>query len=158
MTRRRAVLAASVVLLIPGLTGCSFLGIGHKSDSSGTSVFSVKPGQCFLWPTKVKVQLSSIEKIDCSKPHGQEAYASVKYKTAEGSTDYPGDDAIAKFAQGACAEKFGGYVGVNYLDSKLFFTYLAPSARSWQNDDRTVLCFATEAGAPMTGSVKGSGL
>jgi hypothetical protein len=38
-------------------------------------------------------------------------------------------------------------------------TYLLPSARSWQQgEDRSVLCFVTTTGDPLTNSVKGSKL
>ena len=64
---------------------------------------------------------------------------------------------LSAFAQGACAQHFTGYVGVDYLDSSLFFTYLLPSARSWESDDdRDVICFVTTTGGTLTGSVKGS--
>ena len=48
------------------------------------------------------------------------------------------------------------YVGIDYLDSDLFFTYLVPSPRSWEQDDRQVLCMITTAGEPLRGSVKDS--
>ena len=50
------------------------------------------------------------------------------------------------------------YVGVDYLDSSLFYTYLLPSARSWDDDDRSVVCFVTSPGEPLQRSVKGSRL
>lgn len=156
---RWVAVAASAVALAPLLTGCSFLGHG---GGSGTSVFDVKAGQCFAAPTEVKAQISDVNRVGCTQPHDQEAYAAVSYPSASASggaaasSDYPGDSAVAAFAQGACAQKFSSYVGVSYLDSSLFFTYLAPSARSWQDDDRTVLCFVTAAGRQLKGSVKGS--
>lgn len=153
---RRVVTMTAVALLTPTLAGCSFLGIGG-GDTSGESVFSIKPGQCFLSPTEVKTQLSKVTRIDCSKPHGAEAYALPHYP-AGNNANYPGDGAIQKYAEAACASAFQGYVGVSYLDSSLYDTYLAPSPRSWQDDDRTVICLITDAGKPMTGSVKGSKL
>jgi len=146
----------ATALLVPAISGCSFLGIGGDDDSKGVSVFDAKVGQCFAMPSEVKTQISKIEQVDCAKPHYSELYAKVDYKTEDGSKDYPGDDAIDQFAEGACAEAFQSYVGVSYLDSSLYDTYLAPSARSWQDADRTVLCFITDAGTPITGSVKGS--
>lgn len=123
-------------------------------------MFSVSPGECFQAPTKVQAQLSSLQRVTCSKPHTQESYAIVPYaasSAAAAASAYPGADALSAFAQGACAQHFTGYVGVDYLDSKLFFTYLMPSARSWeQDDDRAVICFVTTTGAPLTSSVKGS--
>jgi len=141
------------------LTACGWWGHG---EGSGTSVFDVKAGECFAAPTEVKAQISHVDRVSCAQPHDREVYATVSYPSASGSGgssskgDYPGDSAVASFAQGACAQRFGSYVGVSYLDSSLFFTYLAPSARSWQDDDRTVLCFVTAAGRQLKGSVKGS--
>jgi hypothetical protein len=156
--RRLVALAAAAIGLSPVLAGCGFFGNG---GAEGTSVFKVKVGECFTSPTEVKAQISDIDKVACSKPHGKEAYAAAVYTPAAGGesksgSDFPGNEALSAFAQGACAQRFTSYVGVSYLDSSLFFTYLAPSARSWQDDDRTVLCFITTDGRPMTGSVKGS--
>jgi hypothetical protein len=154
--------AALAVLLC---AGCGWFG-GDDSGTTSESVFSARPGQCFQAPTKVQAQLSSLQRTPCSSPHTREAYAIVRYTAAgpgaggsasTSSDAYPGSDALSTFAQGACAQHFGGYVGVDYLDSSLFFTYLLPSARSWQSDDdRSVICFVTTAGAKLTGSVKGS--
>ena len=49
-------------------------------------------------------------------------------------------------------------MGVDYRDSELFFTYLLPSPRSWEQDeDRTTLCFVTTTdGAQLTQSVEGT--
>jgi hypothetical protein len=137
---------------------------GSSGGKSSTSVFDVKPGQCFVAPKNVKAELSNIDQVPCTQPHTQEAYALVTYQAsgtgpsaAPGGDAYPGGDALDKFAKGACAQHFTAYVGVDYLDSKLFFTYLLPSPRSWEeDDDRTVLCFVTTTGGTLTASVKGS--
>jgi len=128
-------------------------------------VFDVKPGQCFVAPSDVKAQLSDLSRTSCQKPHTEESYANVTYdagtatgaSAATSSSAFPGNDILSTFAQGACAQRYAGYVGVDYLDSSLFFTYLLPSARSWeQNDDRKIICFVTTTGAKLTASVKGS--
>ena len=47
--------------------------------------------------------------------------------------------------------------GVSYLNSSLYFTFLIPSARGWQeSDDRTVICFVTTTGEELSSSVKGT--
>jgi hypothetical protein len=136
------------------LTGCSLLPGG----SGGTSVFDVEPGQCFLAEEEPKAQLSELDRVDCEEVHHQEAYARVAYQQPDDAAEdvFPGDEALNVFADGACATEFDPYVGVGYLDSSLFFTYLVPSARSWEEDDREVVCFITAAGAPLEGSVKGT--
>lgn len=150
-------LAAALVALValPLLAGCSFFG---GDDGEGVSVFSIEPGQCFEGPGEVKAQLSELTEVACDEPHAHESYAVIEYQPTEGEAPdiYPGDDALTKFADGACAGAFGDYVGVDYLDSSLFYTFLLPSARSWEDDDRNVICFVTTAGEPLQGSVKGS--
>jgi hypothetical protein len=148
--------ALAAVLALPLLGGCGYFG--DSDEGEGVSVFDIEPGQCFEAQGEVKAQLSELTELDCDQEHAQESYAVVEY-VAEGSQTpdtYPGDDALAKFANGACAGEYGKYVGVDYLDSELFYTYLLPSARSWDDDDRSVVCFVTSAGEPLQGSVKGS--
>jgi hypothetical protein len=153
----------AAVALLASLAGCSVIS-GKKSVSVSESVFKVKTGQCFVAPSSVKAQLSSLTRTPCDQPHTQEAYATVSYTSAASGPSasasdsaFPGDDVLGTFAQGVCAQRFTGYVGVNYLDSKLFFTYLLPSPRSWESDDdRSVICFITTTGAKLTSSVKGT--
>jgi hypothetical protein len=158
-----AALPASVAALALIAAGCS-----GDDDSDDISVFSVKAGQCFTAPASVKVQLDTLNRTKCSNAHTLEAYAVLGYQvpsanrsgltTAPTSTSsYPGEDVLTTFAQGSCAQKFGQYVGVSYLDSSLFFTFLLPSARSWeQAQDRNVLCFVTTTGGKLKSSVKDS--
>jgi hypothetical protein len=157
---RHGLLALSVLCAAILSAGCSSSG-----GTSSTSVFDVKPGECFIAPKAVKAELSNLSQVPCTKPHTQEAYALVDYQpggasgpsaSASGGA-YPGGDALDKFAKGACAQHFTAYVGVDYLESSLYYTYLLPSARSWeQNNDRTILCFVTTTGGTLSTSVKGS--
>lgn len=154
-TGARVVLAGVLPLL---LSACSLFGGG---DDEEASVFSIEPGQCFLAPAEVEAQISDLERVDCRESHDHEAYAVVPYTAAGGtepSDEYPGDEALTAFADGSCAQEFKGYVGVDYLDSSLFFTYLVPSARSWQEEDRSVVCLVTSAGEQREGSAKDSNL
>lgn len=177
--RARGVVLAGVLLPVVGqVSGCSVFG--GDDDSEGVSVFSVGPGQCFAAPAEVVAQVSDLDRVACDRPHDRELYARVTYAPPgaepaadgeEGADDgsgesapapaddaaFPGDDALNAFAQAACAREFGPYVGREYLDSSLFFTYLVPSPRSWQDADRDVLCFANAAGEPLDASVKDSG-
>lgn len=149
----------ALLALVGLLSGCGWFGGG--SSKSAESVFSIKPGECFVAPAHVNAELSKIDEVDCSKQHSQESYALVRYSGQGGagtaSSAYPGSDELATFAKGACAQRFGAYVGVDYLDSSLYFTYLLPSARSWEQDkDRTIICFVTATGGTLNASVKGS--
>jgi hypothetical protein len=152
--RRVAALLLVAAASAATLTGCSSSGKGN-----GTSVFHVKAGECFLPPSKVQAELTSLKRVSCTSGHTQEAYAVVAYSgTGSGFTDqYPGDTVLKTYADGVCAQKFSSYVGVDYQDSTLFFTYLLPSARGWQQShDRNIVCFVTTTGAVLHKSVKGT--
>jgi hypothetical protein len=147
--------AAAVLLTLPALLGgCGLFGSDDEADAR--SVFEVEPGMCFETPQEVEAQVDDLAEVSCDQPHGQEAYAVVTFTPDEDSDAFPGEEALQAFADGHCAEEFRGYVGIDYLDSALFFTYLVPSPRSWEQDDRQVLCMITTAGEPLRGSVKDS--
>src|ERR1700712_2329693 len=154
---------AAVCAILLSAGGCWTSDLFGSKESVATpsvSVFKVEIGQCFTPPTgSPKKELADLTALPCTAPHTQEAYAELVYKARAGGDDsiYPGNDALTSFADGSCAQAFQGYVGVSYLDSSLFFTYLLPSARGWeQQSDRTVLCFVTTTGQPLVVSVKGS--
>lgn len=172
---RRVAVVGALVAVGTTVSGCGLFG--GDDEAEGVSVFSVEPGQCFAAPAEVVAQVSDLERVACGRPHDRELYARVTWAApgAEPAADtagggesqsppagtdesaFPGDEALNAFAQAACAREFGPYVGREYLDSSLFFTYLVPSPRSWQDADRDVLCFANAAGEPLEGTVKGSG-
>lgn len=160
---RRARGALALVLAASAaLAGCSSL----DGDTSTTSVFDLAPGSCVLAPSHedVAVELSEVTTVPCEQPHELEVFALVEFPeqgggggAAQAGSTFPGDALLKDFADGACAEEFATYVGIDYRDSELFFTYLVPSARSWQAEkDRTVLCLITTTGEQLTQSVAGT--
>lgn len=130
------------------------------TDPTAVSVFDAEVGDCLVAPEKVEAQLSDLMAVPCDVPHQQELYAIVAYPSDDDSDNFPGNAALSKYAKGACAQAFSGYVGIAYPDSGLWMTYLMPSARSWQKSkDRSILCFVTTtAGGSLTKSVQGSKL
>jgi hypothetical protein len=146
---------ALAVLVVPGLSGCGLFG---GDDENVIAVYDIEPGECFSGPDEVKAQIDELEKVACDAPHDREAFAVVTFEPADGGSadEYPGEDQLTEFAQGACAAEYQNYVGVDYADSQYFFTYLLPSPRSWEDDDRDVLCLVIGTGEPLTASVKGS--
>lgn len=158
--KRFTALPASLITLAlaaGALTGCSWFGGSNHSVSQ--PVLTISPGECFAAPDSVHTQLKSLKRAPCDGPHALEAYARVAYTQQKDITDvaYPGSDALTKFAQTQCAQRFQSYVGVDYLDSSLFFTYLLPSPQGWeQHLDRFVLCFIESSQALRTSSAKNS--
>ena len=159
--RRWVGLGVLGVVVALTVSGCSWFG--RDDDRSTTiEVLDAKKGDCFLAPAEITIEVTHLARVKCETPHQQESYALPTYvdpgtgKTP-GRDNFPGDAALKSFADGTCAEKFQGYVGVDYRDSSLYFTYLVPSARSWQQDeDRTVVCFVTTTGQTLTKSVQNS--
>lgn len=148
-----AVALASVLALT--LAACS-----GDDDAAGTEVdvFELEVGDCVRAQAEVTTEVQTVLRTACTAPHEQELYALVAFDD-EDSDAFPGDAALVTFADGTCAEEFEDYVGVDYRDSELYFTYLLPSARGWdQGEDRDVQCFVTTTGAELTQSVKGSAL
>lgn len=158
---RTATLAATALVGLLAVA-CSHSATG--TSGQGTSVFKIKIGQCMIPPTDIKAELTSVKVVPCSTPHTQEVYAVVVYGatghgvTTTSSNAFPGVAALRTFADGACLQQFATYVGVDYRDSTLYYTYLLPSARSWSADDRKVVCVITTTGQQLAASVKDSRL
>ncbi len=150
---------AVVVAGLAFLAACSGGGLERGKDGQVTkagdlSVFDLRPGDCFTPPKDVKAEIQKLHVVPCKDQHTQETFAVVNYDKGD---VYPGDQVLTDFADGACLSHFQDYVGVNYLDSKLFYTYLLPSARSWNDGkDRKVVCIVTTTGDQLQGSIKGS--
>ncbi|HUX70376.1 MAG TPA: septum formation family protein [Cellulomonadaceae bacterium] len=170
-TSRRSELRSSAVLRAVGalvtaavalgaLTGCSLFGRNDKTTV--VSALKAKPGDCLVAPTAITAEVTNVTVVPCTQPHQQEVYALAAYPLPAGTEKkaaYPGEAVLKAFADGACLGAFAGYVGSDYRDSSLFFTYLLPSARGWQaGDDRDVTCVITTTGSTRTSSVKGSKL
>lgn len=146
------------------LSGCSlFSGLGDDDATKPVevSVFNVQIGQCFAAQQEIQAEIAALSAIPCDGPHRQEAYATVAYEPPAGvqGDAFPGDATLKSYADAKCAEQFQDYVGISYLDSSLFFTYLVPSARGWeQENDRSIICFITTTGAELTSSAKAARL
>ena len=145
-----------VVLMAVACSGGSTQHTSVGSHGHNVSVFRLKKGDCVVPPTTVKAEISQVEVVPCTTAHTQEVFGMADYK----SDTYPGPSALKSFADGACLQQYAGYVGVDYRDSSLFYTYLLPSARSWNSDvlnDRRVVCLVTTTGQTLYSPVKGSG-
>jgi hypothetical protein len=155
--QRLATVLAGVALVAP-LAACSSGGIHRDSEGRITekgklSVYDLRAGDCLNPPDRVDNELVKVDVLPCSDRHTQEV---VAVKTIE-SKDYPGDDEVRKTAEQLCVKPFGDYIGVDYIDSSLYLTYLLPSLRSWDDGDKDVTCIAQIVDADgVKGSLKGS--
>ena len=132
---------------------------GRVEEAGDVSVFELLPGDCMTPPERVATSVGEVRVVPCDEPHTQEVFALLEFgPLEEGADDFPGDDRVEAFAQATCIEPFVDYVGIDYVDSSLFITYLLPTVRSWTEEaDREVVCIAQTAGEPLEESVEGSG-
>ena len=145
---RNAVRALIIAVGVVPLAACGVVSGWFGDDTpkpQAVPVLKVSIGQCFATPPQ-ESELTDLESLPCDVSHRQEAYALLDYQQPAGvqGDAYPGDALLTNYANAACAEAFEPYVGVSYLNSSLYFTFLIPSARGWQESgDRTVTCFIT---------------
>ncbi len=154
--RRRTLAIVLAAVAGVSLASCSLIPSNvvdsNPADGVDSDVFSVAVGDC-LNDDGVEGEISSVPKIDCSEPHDSEAFASIEM--ADG--DYPGDDAIFAAADSGCEAKFEAFVGISYAESVFDFSYFFPTAASWGNGDREIICLIVDpAGKITSGSLAGA--
>ena len=164
-TTTPAILRRSLTVLAVGaaslaLAGCSLLGniTGGNTDpgtetDTGTDVdvFTIAVGDC-LNDGGVDGEVTTVPTVDCAELHDSEAYASVLMPDGE----FPGDAAVEDFAVAECTSAFGDFIGLSYEESTLSFSYYYPTAESWANGDREVLCLLVDPAGQVEGSLKGA--
>lgn len=132
---------ASLLLLILLLAGCR----------GGASAFDLDVGNCFNQPDSGSA-VGEVTLVDCDEPHDFEVFHLVDAEDGE----FPGESAVNEFADVACAAAFEGYVGRDYQSSALYISYLYPTASTWQEGDREVVCLLRMDNGQLTGSMRGS--
>jgi len=152
------------VIYIAAALGFAIYGAASNvdRDSSGQIVgegtvdaFHVRVGDCFDDPSSLNDEISSLRGVPCAEPHDNEAFA-VFDLTID---NYPADDAMADLAHESCRERFEGFVGRDYDASSLDIFSMFPSADSWNQNDREVICAVFDVNATkLVGTAKGSAL
>lgn len=145
----RRVLTVTLVALLAA--GC---GGGAAED---VALFRLRPGDCFDDPPDER-RLEQVDVVPCEQPHDNEVFATVTHPAPDGE-DFPGRDTMIAYAEQACPQPFADYVGAGYDQSRYTLFPIVPSAETWANGDRQVICalYDHQAGK-MTGSARGSGL
>lgn len=154
-----AVLAA---ILVVAAAGCSRGddGTGLVPDSPEEREALV--GTCLVVDDEVAEQVSSLPEVPCEEEHTHEIYAVVDFAApaTAGTTvpaidlDYPGEEALTEFAEKTCHREFRTYVGIEAIDSRLFYSWMIPTLDGWNTaDDRAVVCVV---GDPASGTMQGS--
>lgn len=121
---------------------------------SGTSVLDLEVGQCITDETPEGEQVSSVPVVACTEPHVGEIYALPQLPDGE----FPGDESVTASANQLCAgPEFQSYVGIPIEETGLGVNFLIPSAETWAQGDREIVCIIGNAdGAPATASLRSS--
>lgn len=115
-------------------------------------VLSLEVGTCFDDPEDASA-VSEVPIVDCDEPHDNEVFAVF---TLPGSA-FPGAAELRDDAVEGCSDRFGAYVGEDYLFSELLIGAFWPTEVSWEEaDDREVICYLYASDGPLVGSQRGS--
>jgi hypothetical protein len=167
-SRARLALAVVTVATATALSGCSivdqFLPASQPVRDAETGevteqvdnadVFAIRVGDCLnTADLDTTSEVSDVPVVPCSEPHDDEVY--YAYTLADG--EFPGEDAIIADADATCIPEFATFVGLAYEESALDYWPMYPTAGSWENGDREVLCIAWDpSGAKLTGTLAGA--
>jgi len=143
------------------LSSCSLIGGGTNTTqrdptqsitaSQTIDAFSIQLGDCVVLPTSDT--FSDITVVGCSQAHDAEVIN--VFDMPDGT--FSQDDVDT--AGNQCEAAAQSYVGPNYQNLGLDWSYFSPTSDSWANGDREIDCVVyTLSGNPdLTSSVKGQG-
>lgn len=130
-------------------------GSGAIIGEGNVNAFQVRVGDCFDDSRSFSDEISSLPGVPCSEPHDNEAYAVIDLTIAT----YPEGEGMETLAFESCMERFNSFVGQEYDSSSLDILTMYPSAESWKQDDREVVCAVYDIDAQkLVGSAKGRAL
>ena len=145
MGARRAATLALVGAFVT-VVGCSDDGgsptpTSATTQPSGTAIGELEPGACLA--TVPDGQSPRVDAVDCADEHRAEVYAT--HDLDDG--DFPGVAAVDEAAAEGCSDRYRAYAG-EPIDptTDRAFVELVPSAPSWEDGDRRVVCLVLPPG------------
>lgn len=114
----------------------------------------LKIGECFD-PPAVGETVDDVQHHPCTDAHGGEVFF-VGDVAAADDAPYPTDIAFETQVQGLCTPAFDAYTGLDFVTDPVWtYGYLSPTAESWADGDRGIICYAARLdGATTTTSIK----
>jgi hypothetical protein len=151
--------ASRIALLLGAVAILGACG-GAKRDDSGRivdggdlDVFTTQIGDCFQDVSDDAAEVANVSAVPCSQAHDNEVF----FIFVLTSDAFPGEESVEQTASEGCLPAFETYVGAAYEDSRLDYSWLTPTQRSWdEKDDREIVCILFDANFDrLTGSMKG---
>jgi hypothetical protein len=128
---------------------------GAIVDAGSIDAFHIQVGDCFDDSSSYDEQVTSLPGVPCSDPHDNEAFAvfDVTFDS------FPDEETMSGLAYESCVDRFEPFVGIDYESSVLEVVTLYPTAESWAQDDREVVCALYDMSeTKLVGSVRGRAL
>lgn len=116
------------------------------------AVSDLEIGTCFDDVGTGLNEVTEVPVVPCDAPHANEVFAVLEQP---GDT-FPGEEEIRGLADEGCHASFEEYVGAPFETSTLTSFPVTPTAESWAQGDRQVVCVLTSP-EPRTSSARGSG-
>jgi hypothetical protein len=152
MKPRVLIFAAAVALT---LTGCTIDRPAPERNSEGSvetsqavDPFDLEVGDCTADIPEGDVLESIV--IPCDEPHYWEIYDGTELT----GDDYPDDSTTT--ADEYCYNAFTEFMGLPYEESEYEITYMYPTAETWAEGDREILCLTGTGEGGLTGTLKGA--
>ena len=153
--RRGRLYAVIGVLVVLGIVGV----VGAVVNSNSVRPNSLAVGACIndlpALSSSGATRVSTVTRVDCSKPHHFELIAIQKNPAPDGAS-YPGDATMKSETQGFCHTQFESYVGIASDSSSYDSIDLRPTSDSWGQGDRSEQCYVGLQNGQLTGTVKGT--
>ncbi|KRA29857.1 MULTISPECIES: septum formation family protein [unclassified Nocardioides] len=116
-----------------------------------TDVDLLEPGDCLQIPA-ARGEDDPDRLVACTERHDAE----VTHRVDLTDPRFPGVRAIDRIAEVCTGKPFQEYVGAAFSTARLDVSYYYPTAETWREGARAIVCTVTDPQGPMKGSVKGS--
>jgi hypothetical protein len=148
-------IAAAAGVLVLGLGACSDEPerdeTGAITEEGDADVFTLKVGDCLTDQAGATGEVSDVPVVPCEQPHDSEIYFAYIIPDAE---TFPGT--FDEHINSQCVPQFETFVGVHPDSSALQLNWLEPTAQSWAEGDRELLCIVADPAGQVTGSLQGA--
>ena len=155
----RILIGVSAALLLAGCTAAPATPRPVATASAiSANVFTMKVADCLNDGAAADGAgtVTRVPIVKCGVSHDSEVIASVLLRGA--SSAFPGSDAVENSADQKCNAPYEKFTGATLKTTRLDYTYYFPTAASWKQGDRQVLCVVYDPHGPVTGTLKGKGL
>ncbi len=130
------ILAALGIGIYGAVTEVDRDNTGMIVDGGTIDAFQMRVGDCFDDNSAGNGEISSLPGVPCSDPHDNETFAVFSIK----QDNFPAGEEMDEIAYGGCMAQFEPFVGRDYESSSLEIFPIYPTADSWAQDDREVIC------------------